>query len=167
MPDLRRLTWERRRKSCGSTGPRARRSSLRRRLMAVNGEAELDSAVRPWAEEERRCAILMEKVAQASRCAPPEFRRRAWPQQRTAVRRARDAVGAERLGEDEVSVGGDEEPSRSYKGKQVMGRKRPGPHRFASWAATWRGNTRATEGCHTGGHRIRCGALIARGRRRI
>jgi hypothetical protein len=33
-----------------------------------------------------------------------------------------------------------------------MGRKRPGPRCFASWAATWRGNTRAAEGCHIEGH---------------
>jgi hypothetical protein len=34
-----------------------------------------------------------------------------------------------------------------------MGRKWPGPQCFASWAATWRRNTRAAEGCHTEDHR--------------
>jgi hypothetical protein len=47
---------------------------------------------------------------------------------------------------------GDEEPSHPYMEKEIVGRKRPGPHRFTSWAATWRQSTRVAGGYHTGGH---------------
>jgi hypothetical protein len=46
--------------------------------------------------------------------------------------------GAKSLREDEVRVcGSDEEPSRFYMEKEIVGRKRPVLHRIASWAAPW------------------------------
>jgi hypothetical protein len=42
----------------------------------ANGEMESGAVARPWAEEERRGAIVTEKMEQAPQCAPAKFRRR-------------------------------------------------------------------------------------------
>jgi hypothetical protein len=137
--------------------------------MAANGEAESDSALHSSAEEGWRGAILMVKVAQAARCAPAEFRRRTWQQQQqTAARGAPVMVGAESLEEDKVKVWGAMRNRRALKrgsgswaeNGQARTASLRGPPRGAGIHAPQKVATREATG-------IRCGALIARGSRRI